>query len=76
MLNSILSIINVIRNNKGLDSLQSIQESTNLRTEIGFDSFDLAEFTVRVEEVYSVDIFEDGVLSTVKEVIDTIERKK
>ena len=47
--------------------------SLNLRNDIGFDSFDLAQLTVMIEDEFDVDIFEDGIVQTVGEIIAKIE---
>jgi len=47
----------------------SISENTQLRKDLGFDSLDLAELTVRIEAVFKVDIFEDGIVNTVGEIL-------
>ena len=45
------SIIRLIQDNKGAPSRAPIAAETRFREDLGFDSFDLAEFTVHVEEV-------------------------
>ncbi len=35
---------------------------------MGFDSMDLAVLTARIDEEYGVDIFESGIIDTVKEI--------
>ena len=72
----ILEIINLVRENKGLEKLENISETDNLRTDIGFTSFDLAELTVRVEDEFDVDIFEDGLISTIGEIYNKLTQKK
>lgn len=69
----ILKIINTIRSNKELELISTITESTNLRDDLGLDSFDLAELTVYIEEEFGVDIFEDGIVNTIGEVIQKIK---
>ncbi|MFR9567923.1 MAG: acyl carrier protein [Rikenellaceae bacterium] len=64
----VLEIINVIRASKGLVELESIAPSDSLRDNIGFTSFDLAELTVRIEDEFDLDIFEDGLVSTIGEI--------
>ena len=71
----ILDIINQIRANKGVAKLDTIDSTTRLREDIEFDSFDLAELTVNIEEQFAVDIFEDGVISTVGELCKKLEQK-
>ena len=73
-LQSIVTIINTIHKNRGRCEIDSICENSRFREDIGFDSLDLAELTVRIEAEFDIDIFEDGIVSTVKEVLDKIRR--
>lgn len=70
----ILEIINVIRESKGQPMISTISSSDSLRNTYGFSSFDLAELTVRIEDEFGVDIFEDGLVDTVGEVIDKLQK--
>lgn len=74
MKNKVLDIINLIREGKGLKSVESIQESDDLRNDLGFTSFDLAELTVRLEDEFGIDIFEDGLITTIGEIYTKLER--
>lgn len=47
----------------------------HLRNDIGFDSLDLAELTVRIEAECDIDIFEDGIVNTVGEILEKLESK-
>ncbi len=47
----------------------------HLRNDIGFDSLDLAELTVRIEAEYDIDIFEDGIVNTVSEIFQKLNGK-
>lgn len=69
---NILEIINQVKENKGLDKLQQLSASDKLRDDLGLDSFDLAELTVRIEAEYDIDIFEDGMVSTVSEIYEKL----
>lgn len=40
-------------------NIAEISSEHSLRTDLGFDSFDLAELTVRIEDRFGVDIFEE-----------------
>ncbi|MDA9233556.1 phosphopantetheine-binding protein [Flavobacteriaceae bacterium] len=71
----LLKIINEVNNGIGNPILVSISDSDKLREDLGLSSFDLAELTVRIEDKYDIDIFEDGVVYTVKEILDIIENK-
>lgn len=68
----IRKVIIAIRENKGLDASLEIDETTHLRDQLELDSLDLAEFTVRVEKDTGVDVFADGVVQTVGEVLQKI----
>lgn len=74
MKNKILLIVNSIREAKGLTILESINDNDSLRDDIGFTSFDLAELTVRIEDEFDIDIFEDGLISTVGEIYAKLEK--
>lgn len=65
---SLLSIINEVRAHKNLPPLVALDAKMRLREEIGLTSLDLAELTVRIEEAFGVDVFADGLVSTVGEV--------
>ena len=45
-----------------------------LREDIGFDSFDLAQLTVMIEDEFDIDVFEDGIIETMGEIIIKIEK--
>lgn len=71
----ILEILNIIREGKGLTKLSSINHTDNLRENYDFTSFELAELTVRIEEEFNIDIFEDGLVLTIGEVIEKLNRQ-
>ena len=70
----VLEIINYIRKNKNLEPLDNIDPKDNLREDIGFTSFDLAELTVRIEDKFGIDIFEDGLITTIGEVYKKLKK--
>lgn len=67
-----MTIINTVLENRGKKRIENVTESSNLRNDIGFDSLDLAELTVRIEAEFDVDIFEDGIVNTVGEILNKI----
>ena len=71
----ILDIINQIREDKGLEKLKKINDNDKLRDDLGLDSFDLAELTVNIEVEFDVDIFEDGIISSIIELKDRLNKK-
>lgn len=70
----ILAIINYIRESKGLPPLKEIHHSDNLRIDTEFTSFDLAELTVRIEDEFNIDIFEDGLVTSVGEIFEKLKK--
>ncbi|WP_312767155.1 acyl carrier protein [Epilithonimonas sp.] len=68
MQEKLLAIINSIKKNKFEESLSEITPEQKLREDLNFDSFDLAELTVKIEEEFGVDIFEDGLINSVNEI--------
>ena len=69
----ILVIINEIRAAKNMAPVESIKAETKLREDLGLTSFDLAELTVKIEDEFDIDIFEDGLVSTVGEIFAKLE---
>ncbi|OUP07238.1 acyl carrier protein [Mediterranea sp. An20] len=74
MREKIFDIINQIRISKGLSALSALSPKDNLRNDLGLTSFDLAELTVRIEDEFDIDIFEDGIVSTVGEIYEKLEQ--
>ncbi len=66
---TLLEIINEILEDKNKKTLSQINEDTSLRKDAGMDSIDLAVLTARIDEEYDVDIFEDGIIDTVGEIL-------
>lgn len=68
-------IINEVLEGKGGNTVSSISDTDRLRDDIGLDSFDLAELTVRIEDSFDVDVFSDGIIETVSEILEKIDAK-
>jgi len=71
----LIKIINVVLENRGRKPVENITESSHLRNDLGFDSLDLAELTVRIEAEFDVDIFEDGVVVTIGDILKKLNKK-
>ena len=69
----VLEIINDIRASKELAPVDNLNVNDNLRTDLGLTSFDLAELTVKIEDEFDIDIFEDGLVNTVGEVFSKLQ---
>jgi acyl carrier protein len=70
------NIINIVLKNRNRLEVSDIDGDTNLRTDLGFDSLDLAELTVRIEDETGVDIFSDGIVETVGDIQEKIDVQK
>lgn len=69
-----MSIINDIRKSKNLNVLESLKESDSLRNDLHLTSLDLAELTVRIEDEFGVDIFEEGLINTIGEIYERLKK--
>jgi acyl carrier protein len=74
MQEKLLNIINTVRDNKGLPAIPEMRPEQDLRTDMGFDSLDLAELTVRIEKETGIDIFADSFVMTVADILAKLNR--
>lgn len=70
----VLEIINDIRVSKSMNVVEILNKTDNLRNDLGLTSFDLAELTVRIEDEFDIDIFEDGLVNTVGEIYEKLQK--
>ena len=68
----LLKIINSIKKNKQDKPVECLTEEMRLREDLDLDSFDLAELTVKIEDEFDIDIFEDGLVLTVGEILNKL----
>lgn len=71
----LLEIVNTVLENRKKKLITSITPEMDLRNDIGLDSLDLAELTVRIEAEYDIDIFEDGIVNTIGEILEILKSK-
>lgn len=64
----VLNVINEVRSLKGLSKIEELEDNMDLRNDLALSSFDLAELTVRIEDEYDIDIFENGLVNTIGEI--------
>ena len=64
---------NTVLENPGKNTVKFISEESSLKSDIGFDSLDMAELTVRIEAEYDIDIFGEGVVSTIGEIMEKLK---
>jgi len=74
-MDKLLDIINEMREEAGNNTIEALASSMDLREDLHLDSLMLAELTVRLEDEFDVDIFEDGIVQTIGEIIVKIEGK-
>ncbi len=74
MLEKIIQNINEMRESKDLEAI-NINLNSHLRDDLGLDSFDLAELTVRLEDEFGIDVFEDGIVNTIEEILGKLKIK-
>ncbi len=70
----VFEIINEIRAAKGIAPIEKISAEMKLREDLNLTSFDLAELTVKIEDEFDIDIFEDGLVSTVGEIFEKLQK--
>lgn len=68
----IAKIINDIREKNGLDPILNIQKNDDLQSILGLTSMDLAELTAIIEDKYDIDIFENGFVRTIDDILKQI----
>ena len=74
MKEKVIEIIkNILRENDIEISVEEINDSTILTDDLGLDSFNLAQLTVEIESEFGVDIFENGVISTVGDIFNQLK---
>ncbi|MFN3692049.1 MAG: acyl carrier protein [Fervidobacterium sp.] len=68
----VLEAINKILEKKGKNPLSELDTNISLRNDLEFDSLDLAELTVRIENETGIDIFEKGIIDKISEVLERL----
>jgi acyl carrier protein len=68
-------IINKILERKEKEPLKELNYDLSLRNDLDMDSLDLAELTVRIEDVFGIDVFEDGIIDTIGEIMEKINKR-
>lgn len=74
MKEKVVEIINKIMKENDIEpSVEQIIDTTTLTYDLGFDSFNLAQLTVEIESQFGIDIFEDGVITTVGDIFKKLK---
>ncbi len=72
---SLLANLNAVLATSRRPGLQSVSPQQRLQEDLGLDSLELAELSVRLEAETGVDVFRDGLVSTVGDVIQRLEAR-
>lgn len=70
----VIDVINSIRESKGQKQIKNFTGAESLREDLGLTSFDLAELTVKIEDEFDIDIFEDGLVRTLSEIFEKLQK--
>jgi acyl carrier protein len=70
----LLGLLNEVLRHKRRPELAAIVGDPHFRDDLHLDSLDLAELTVRIEERFGIDVFEEGVVSRFNEIQARIVR--
>ncbi|MEK4083230.1 acyl carrier protein [Psychrobacillus sp. FSL K6-1415] len=71
----LLDIVNEMREEAGKNTIEKLEPSMDLRDDLELDSLMLAELTVRLEDEFDIDIFEDGIIQTIGDILIKINGK-
>ncbi len=71
MKRSLLEIINEVLSESDT-KVEIISDDMDLRNDLGMDSMNLAYLTVLIEDEYGVDIFADGLISKVSDILNKL----
>lgn len=69
----LIDILNQVLDEAGRDQRQSLNREIHLQKDLQLDSLELAVLTVRIEAEYGVDVFRDGIVSTIGEIQDKLD---
>lgn len=69
----LLKIINSINEKKGNELLERLNPNISLREDLKYDSLDLAELTVLIEDEYDIDIFEEKIVYNLGEIMGMLK---
>ena len=72
----VLKFINVIRVKKALPPLANLSPQMSLGIDLEFDSLDLAQLTVLIEDEFGVDIFEEDIIETIGEIYECLRKNE
>jgi acyl carrier protein len=69
----LFEIINTMFEEAGRNTIDNLSLDARLREDLDMNSYALAELTVRIENEFGVDIFEDGYVYTIGDILTKIK---
>ena len=73
-IDNIKAIIKTIFENNEIEFETELGLDSRLVEDLGMDSLMIAELSVRLEDLYAKDVFENGMLYTVEEIIQVLRK--
>ena len=67
-------LINQVLQESGRAKIDEILAAHGLKQDLDLDSLDLAVLTVKIEAETGIDVFADGIVETVGQIIEKLER--
>ena len=68
-----LIINDILEEKDDASTVDSLSDNMSLTNDLGLDSLDLAEMTVRLEDEYGIDVFEEDVVDEIGEVLGKLD---
>ncbi len=70
----LLELLNTVLSNAGLDTISEMNKEQSLRDDLGLDSINLADLTVRIDDKFGIDVFEEDFIETVGQLLSILEK--
>lgn len=70
---ALFQIINTVLSNNDLKTIDKVDPNLSLQGDLEMDSIILAELTVRIEDEFDVDIFENGMVHTIQDILNILK---
>lgn len=68
-----LIINDILEEKDDASTMNSLNDNMSLTNDLGLESLDLAEMTVRLEDKYGIDVFEEDIVDEIGEVLEKLD---
>ena len=68
MNNKLLEVVNTVRKNSGLESIDVLNDELHLKDDLEFDSISIAELIASIDVAFNIDINSDGMIQTIGDI--------